>query len=122
MVFEKCPKCEDQVLDNKYSCPACGYVKPDKSDKSDKPENPEQQNQPGGNSEITTDNTPKSLQIQGVLAIVILIVGVLWFFLTSDEYRQSNEINVIPLIMFVGGLFWYIITRFRIWREHSRKE
>ncbi|MDV6316433.1 zinc ribbon domain-containing protein [Idiomarina sp. HP20-50] len=114
MVFEKCPKCEDQVLDNKYSCPACGYVKPDKSDKS---EDPDKQNQPGENN-ITTENTSKSLTIQGVLSLVILIVGVFWFFLTADEYRQSGEINIIALIMFVGGLAWYILTRFRIWREH----
>lgn len=110
MAFEKCPKCEDEVLDNKYSCPACGYVKTEKS---------EQKNQPGENSKITTDNTSKSLQIQGVLALVLLIVGVLWFFLTSDEYQQNSEINVVPLVMFIGGLVWYIVTRFRIWREHS---
>ncbi|MGO1328925.1 MAG: zinc ribbon domain-containing protein [Idiomarina loihiensis] len=110
MAFEKCPKCEDQVLDNNYSCPACGFVKSEKS---------EQENQPGENSAITSENTSKSLQIQGVLSLVILIVGVLWFFLTSEESQQSNEINVIPLVMFIGGLIWYIVTRFRIWRSHS---
>ena len=109
MVFEKCPKCEDQVLDNNYSCPACGYVKSEES---------EQKNQPGEN-EITTENTSKNLQIQGVLSLVSLIVGVLWFFLTAEEYQQRDEINVIALIMFIGGLIWYILTRFRIWHEHS---
>jgi len=48
MAFEKCPKCEDQVLDNNYSCPACGFVKSEKS---------EQENQPGENSTITSENT-----------------------------------------------------------------
>lgn len=115
MVFEKCPKCEDQVLDNKYSCPACGYVKPEKSEEKDRPG---ENNQPGENK-ITTENTSKSLQIQGVVALVVLIIGVFWFFLTADEYRQSDEINVIALVMFIGGLIWYILTRFRIWREHS---
>jgi uncharacterized membrane protein YvbJ len=118
MAFEKCPKCEDEVLDNKYSCPACGYVKPENSEQK---EQPGENDQPG-ESKITTENTSKSLQIQGVLAIVILIIGVLWFFLTSDDYQQSEEVNIVPLIMFIGGLVWYIVTRFRIWREHSRKQ
>ncbi|RUO76152.1 zinc ribbon domain-containing protein [Idiomarina seosinensis] len=112
MVFEKCPKCEDQVLDNNYSCPACGYVK------SEKAEEKEQHNQPG-ETNITTENTSKSLQVQGVISIILLAIGVVWFFLTADEYRQRDEINIVALIMFVGGLFWYIITRFRIWREHK---
>ncbi|WP_290573493.1 hypothetical protein [Idiomarina sp.] len=81
MAFEKCPKCEDEVLDNKYSCPACGYVK---SENSEQKEQPGENDQPG-ESKITTENTSKSLQVQGVLAIVILIIGVLWFFLTSDD-------------------------------------
>lgn len=74
-------------------------------------------NQPGENN-ITTENTSKSLQIQGVLALLVLIVGVFWFFLTADDYRQTDDINMIALVMVVGGLAWYIVTRFRIWREH----
>lgn len=73
--------------------------------------------QPGENN-ITTENTSKSLQIQGVLSLVVLIVGVFWFFLTADDYRKTDDINMIALVMFVGGLAWYIVTRFRIWREH----
>lgn len=112
MIVEKCPKCENQVLDNKGGCPACGYLK------SKKAESKEQKNQPG-ETNITPENTSKSLQIQGIIALAFLIVGVFWFFLTADDYRQREEINLIALLMFVGGLIWYILTRFRIWREHD---
>ncbi|MFC0446119.1 zinc ribbon domain-containing protein [Pseudidiomarina halophila] len=109
MAIEKCPKCEDQVLDNKYSCPACGFVKPDK---------PEQQKHPK-KEQITTENTSKSLQIQGVVSVVLFIVGILWFYLTADEYQQRGQLNIIALLMFVIGFIWYVVTRFRIWRQHK---
>ncbi|MGQ4277261.1 zinc ribbon domain-containing protein [Pseudidiomarina sp. E22-M8] len=111
MAIEKCPKCEDQVLDNSYSCPACGYLKRDE---------PEQQ-QPPEESKITTENTSKSLQIQGVVSLILFIVGILWFFLTADGDQQRSQLSVIPLIMFIIGFIWYITTRFRIWRAHRSR-
>lgn len=109
MAVEKCPKCEDQVLDNKYGCPGCGYVKPNK---------PEMKNQPD-ETKIDTKTTAKNLQIQGLLSVLIFVVGLLWFFLTTEDYQQRDEINVIALVMFIGGFIWYIATRFRIWHQHK---
>ncbi|CAB0150750.1 hypothetical protein PSI9734_01191 [Pseudidiomarina piscicola] len=109
MAIEKCPECEDQVLDNNYSCPACGYVKSDK---------PAQQKHPK-QSKITTKNTSKSLQIEGVVALILVVVGLLWFYLTGDDYEQRNELNILALLTFVVGFVWYMVVRFRIWREHD---
>lgn len=109
MAIEKCPECEDQVLDNNYSCPACGYVKPDK---------PKQQKHPE-KSKITTKNTSRQLQIEGVIALIVAVGGLLWFYLTGEEYEQRNELNILALLMFVGGFIWYLVVRFRIWREHD---
>tara|TARA_Y100001973_G_C5099590_1_gene281927 strand:- start:216 stop:542 length:327 start_codon:yes stop_codon:yes gene_type:complete len=108
MAIEKCPECEDQVLDNNYSCPACGFVKSDK---------PEQQKHP--EKEITSANTSKGLQIQGIIAFILAVAGLLWFYLSGDAYAQRNEVNVVALIMFVAGFVWYMWIRIRIWREHD---
>lgn len=105
-MVEKCPKCENQVLDNKFSCPGCGYVK---RDQHGEPTHP-------GDTGITTKDTPVSLQIQGVVALISLIVGLAWFYFTGEEYEKRGELNIIALVMFIGGLIWYIITRFRIWK------
>ncbi|MEA3588515.1 zinc ribbon domain-containing protein [Pseudidiomarina sp. 1APP75-27a] len=111
MPIEKCPKCEDQVLDSKYSCPGCGYVKRDE---------PEQQKHP--KHEITTKNTSKHLQIQGVIALFLLIAGLLWFYLTADAYEARDQLNVVALLMFVVGFFWYAVVRFRIWHQHDDRD
>ncbi|MEX1221326.1 MAG: zinc ribbon domain-containing protein [Idiomarina sp.] len=113
MAIEKCPKCEDQVLDNKHGCPGCGYVKSSDSEQSAEPGN-----QPGGNN-ITTENTAKNLQVQGLLSVLLFVAGLIWFFLTSEDYQQRDEINVIPLIMFIVGFVWYVVTRFRIWSQNK---
>ncbi|RUO63117.1 zinc ribbon domain-containing protein [Pseudidiomarina insulisalsae] len=109
MAIEKCPQCEDQVLDNKYSCPACGFVKRDKPEIQRHPER----------SKITTKTTSKSLQIQGVVSLLLFIAGLVWFYISGDEYAQRNELNVVALVMFVVGFIWYILVRFFIWRSHD---
>lgn len=65
----------------------------------------------------TTQETSKRLKIHILLSSLTLIVG--FVLLIANKESPNPEPNPIPSLMVIVGLFWFIVTRFRIWWHHK---
>jgi hypothetical protein len=106
MALIKCPECSKDVSDKAPACPNCGA--PIAAATVDKK---------GGVDVTTIQETSKRLKTHLLLASLSLAVGIVWVIIAvSASVRTSLA---FPTSLFVGGLVWYAITRFRIWWHHE---
>ena len=106
MALIKCPECSKDVSDKAPTCPNCGA--PIAAASVDK--------QVGINV-TTVQETSKRLKAQMLLASLSLAVGIVWAILAANASEPTSL--AFPTSLFVGGLVWYAITRFRIWWHHE---
>ena len=68
----------------------------------------------------TIQETGKRLKLHTIGAVIMLVVGLLWFFENVATMSMTNEPpSKIATTLMVSGFIWYIITRFRIWWHHK---
>jgi integral membrane sensor domain MASE1 len=63
---------------------------------------------------VTTESTKKSLKLQKVIGVLVLVVGIcLTFFSETQAYTSAG--------MFTSciSMIWIAIVNFRIWWEHG---
>jgi hypothetical protein len=73
--------------------------------------------QKGRDHVTTVQETSKRLKAQMLLASLSLAVGIVWAILAANASEPTSL--AFPTSLFVGGLVWYAITRFRIWWHHE---
>ena len=104
-----CPDCSTQVSDRAPTCPKCGGPIAGRSEAA-----------AAGATLTTIQETSKRLKGQIVLASLCFWLGLVWVFFASAGNQPGERPTVaIPSILFTVGLFWYIVTRFRIWWHHK---
>lgn len=98
-----CDECGGRVSDKAASCPHCGGPIALRDEIS----------QP----ETTIQSTSKGLKAHNGLALILVCIGFLVMFVPIAAGEE--EPPAIGSVLFVAGLVWYIVTRFRIWWNHS---
>ena len=102
MSLVKCPDCQNEVSSKAPSCPKCGA--PISSE-----------NIATKSNLVTIQKTAKTLKMQSLIAVVMLLVGIVMLSAGS----QGGEVSpVAPWLIFVGFI-WLIVTRVRKWWHHS---
>jgi len=106
MVLIKCPECSREVSDKAPTCPKCGA-----------PIAAASVDREVGVNLTTVQATSKRLKAQMLLAVLSLSVGIVWVILAVNASERGSL--AVPTSLFVGGLVWYAIIRFRIWWHHE---
>lgn len=102
MSLINCPDCQNEVSSNAPSCPKCGA-----------PISGE--NKASQSNLVTTQLTRKTLKIQGALSVLTIIIGVIMITPTA----QTGEPSLTGILLTLGGLAWFFVTRVRTWWHHS---
>ncbi|WP_404397927.1 zinc ribbon domain-containing protein [Idiomarina loihiensis] len=105
MALINCPECDKKVSSKAATCPNCGVSI-----------SPNVEREEHEKKLTTTQLTAKSLKLQGLISLVIVIVG-FYIIITGDASDESTSIWP-PLITFLA-LVWWVITRIRIWWNHK---
>jgi len=106
MALIQCPECSKEVSDKAPTCPKCGA-----------PIAAASVDREVGVNLTTVQATSKRLKAQMLLAALSLSVGIVWVILAANASEPTSL--AVPTSLFVGGLVWYAITRFRIWWHHE---
>ena len=107
MALINCKECKIEVSDQATSCPHCGA-----------PIAAAHESKAAGAPLTTVQETSKKLKLQIVIASLLFWAGVIWLFVDHNSIVRPGESIAAPL-MTLGGLIWYITTRFRIWWHHK---
>ncbi len=108
MALINCPECKKEVSDAAPTCPNCGV-----------PIAGAKEGKAAGVQLTTIQETGKKLKIHSLLSSLLVIVGVLWAIVVISGKEQGVGVSLIPMIMFIIGFVWLVITRFRIWWHHK---
>lgn len=104
MALISCPECNKDVSDAAHSCPNCGVgiasVREAKA---------------AGASLTTVQETSKKLKLHTLISVLAIIIGVVWLIATP----QGEAYSGFAILIIAGGLFWYFVTRLRIWWHHK---
>jgi len=95
MALIKCPDCGKDISDLAPSCHNCG--------------------RPRELADATIELTSKKLKLQKVFAYMIIFLSLFVAYSRSGEYYAL----LIGLIGAVGGFFWLMATKIRIWWHHE---
>lgn len=63
----------------------------------------------------TVELTSKRLKLQQVIAVLLIIVGGVWFWTTIETGSDSPT----GALILVAGFVWWFVTRVRIWWHHK---
>ena len=103
MALVKCKECGKKVSNKADVCVECGY--------------PLSKNKKNSSEEIKTQQkTRKSLKLQLLLSKVMMIMG---FGLTYYYSKLEDDKVEIYLWVFVAGIILYLVSKVRIWWNHS---
>jgi uncharacterized membrane protein YvbJ len=105
MALISCPECNRDVSDSAPTCPNCGV-----------PIASARETKAAGTSLTTIQETSKKLKLHMISAVAVILIGVLFSIIDIDRGGKNSSISVILII---GGLGLYFITRFRIWWHHK---
>ncbi|ALP53990.1 hypothetical protein Tel_13060 [Candidatus Tenderia electrophaga] len=106
MALIDCPECGKKVSDAATSCPNCGIGIASA-----------RETQAAGTPLTTIQETGKRLKLHTIGAVLLLLVGAIWFFSQPTGIEQHAS-PWPPLLMFLG-LTWYLVTKLRIWWHHK---
>jgi uncharacterized OB-fold protein len=106
MALIKCPECGNQVSNTAATCPHCGAPVAAAAIEA----------KHAGAPLTTVQETSKKLKIQIIIASVFFWVGVVWIFV---EIRDNKPATLVPVILVLLGMVWYLVTRFRVWWHHK---
>jgi hypothetical protein len=102
MALIKCAECGGQVSSQAFACPHCGAPVPD--------------DQGAAKSLTTIQETSKRLKVHILFSALLFWGGIIVAFGQSADPTAS--FNPGPLMITIG-LFWYIITKARVWWHHK---
>ena len=109
MSLIECSECKKQVSDRASSCPNCGA-----------PVQQSEEAYAAGTKLNTIQETSKKFKIQSIFSTLLICVGLLLAFLRDGNMDASEEGDIgISGIIFMVGLIWYLVNRFRIWWHHK---
>ena len=108
MALINCPECRKEVSDAAPYCPNCGV-----------PIAGAKEGKAAGAKLTTIQETSKKFKIHSLLSSLLVIIGVLLVAVPISGLQEREEFFAIPIILILIGLFWLIITRFRIWWHHK---
>ena len=103
----QCPECQSNVSDTAPHCPHCGAPVAARTTKDARAI---------GESLNTVQLTSKRLKLHSLLSAMTVIFGVIWSVAATQE--QNPQPSSLAGLLILGGLVWFIITRFRIWWHH----
>lgn len=108
MALISCPECSKEVSDSAPSCPSCGVAIASKTE-----------SKAAGASLTTVQETSKKLKLHTLGSVLAIVVGVVWLMGQMNLEQGSSEPGSVPILLIVGGLGWYFVTRFRTWWHHK---
>jgi hypothetical protein len=104
MALISCPECKRKVSDTAPACPGCGAAIADS-----------REYQASGARLTTTQETSKKLKMHTLISVTLFIIGIVSTF----SIANAPEPAAWPFGVMTVGIFWYIVTRFRIWWHHK---
>ncbi|WP_081619660.1 zinc ribbon domain-containing protein [Thioalkalivibrio sp. ALE12] len=108
MALISCPECSKEVSDSAPSCPNCGVAIASKAE-----------SRAAGASLTTVQETSKKLKLHTLGSVAAVVIGVVWLMAQMNAGEGGGEPGAVPILLIVGGLGWYFVTRFRIWWHHK---
>ncbi len=108
MALINCPECSKEVSDSAPSCPNCGVAIASKAE-----------SKAAAASLTTVQETSKKLKLHTLGSVVAIVVGVVWLMAQMNSGQGSGEPGAVPILLIVGGLGLYFVTRFRIGWHHK---
>jgi uncharacterized membrane protein YvbJ len=105
MALINCPDCNRQVSQNAPTCPGCGAPIATKHESAG-----------SGVAQLQTiQETSKALKSHTLVSVVLIIVGFVSMMAVANAHQEPQ----ISLGIFIFGLIYYAITRYRIWWHHK---
>lgn len=105
MALINCNECNNQISSNAASCPQCGN-----------PLTSAKESKGSGTQLYTQQETSKRLKLHSLFAIIAICASVVWIIGIDDPEPQAKS---GPVLLFIAGFIWYLITRARIWWHHK---
>lgn len=102
MALVKCKECGKKVSNKADVCVECGY--------------PLSKNKNGSEEIKTQQKTRKSLKLQLLLSKIMMILG---FALAYGYSQMEDDKAIIYVYVLVAGIILYIVSKVRIWWNHS---
>jgi len=108
MALIQCPECSKSISDKSPACIHCGV--------------------PLGSSGGSTHQvevielTSKRFKGQFFLSVLCILGGFFWFFVEVNSNPQPPPSPLgaaMPLLTAAFGVFWYFLTKIRIWWNHK---
>jgi len=108
MALINCPECSKQVSDSAPYCPSCGVAIASKVE-----------SKAAGANLTTVQETSKKLKLHTLGSVAVIVVGVVWLIAEMNSVQGDGEPGAVPILLILGGLGWYFVTRLRIWWHHK---
>jgi uncharacterized membrane protein YvbJ len=117
MALIKCWECNQTISNTAAACPTCG-APTSRSDMS-----------PDRKPVVTIQRTSKRLKMQSMISGLAVLIGFIWLGVLSNETKTNGsegsltkvplDALVYPILIIFFGIFWFLITRIRIWWHHE---
>ena len=102
MALVKCKECGKEISNKAEICVECGFPLSKKKN---------------GSEEIKTQQkTRKSLKLQLLLSKIMMILG---FALAYGYSQMEDDKAIIYIYVLAAGIILYIVSKVRIWWNHS---
>jgi len=108
MALIACPDCSTQVSDRAPTCPKCGA-----------PIAGRLEAEAAGAALTTVQETSKRLKVHILISSLCFWGGLIWVVVAVQDAQAGATPNPIPSLLTIAGLFWYIVTKVRIWWHHK---
>ena len=99
MALIQCPECSNTVSNTAAACPHCGA--------------------PVAPPIATIQETSKRLKVHIFVAALFGWVGGVWLIVAWNTSAVSADSIGVALLLLVVGALWYFVTKIRIWWHHK---
>ncbi|WP_430009870.1 hypothetical protein [Methylophaga lonarensis] len=108
MALIDCPECSRKVSDSAPSCPGCGCLISSKHE-----------SRAAGTQLTTVQETSKKFKFHMLLAVAAIGAGLVMLMAAGESTDPDESSAAMGGLLFTGGIFWYFVTRIRIWWHHK---